>query len=186
MALRGCKPYRLLFQDARPPGHTRLRRAQRAKPIRRCVVVGHVNVLHVVPENGAVERFGCSHRLATPLRYGPAADSAREQLGSVCLHFGDGETAKQFLDEVGTRVTQTLGSGIETSKSEGKMVAGMAWSKEQPTGLLRWSRLYARRRVRDSTSGRTASRPSMRRRHIPSPLSALPAPHPVGSSRMPA
>lgn len=53
----------------------------------------HVNVLHVVPEDGALEHSGSSHRPATPFRCGAATERRREQRGTLCLHVGDGETA---------------------------------------------------------------------------------------------
>ncbi|KAJ5591590.1 uncharacterized protein N7459_001959 [Penicillium hispanicum] len=64
-----------------------------------------VHVLHLLPENGTIERFSLTTPSSTTtFRYGGAIEQAREQIGVVTLHVGDGETVDSFLDDVETRI----------------------------------------------------------------------------------
>nr|POE87426.1 hypothetical protein CFP56_30015 [Quercus suber] len=56
--------------------------------------------LHIVPEDGTVERVDYTRSQATTFRVGGAKELSREQLGAVLLHIGDGEAPDQFLAEV--------------------------------------------------------------------------------------
>lgn len=62
-----------------------------------------INILHLLPEDGAIERFGLGSAATTFHRYG-ATEQARQQIGTVTLYAGDGETPCGFLDDVETRV----------------------------------------------------------------------------------
>ncbi|KAL5342247.1 hypothetical protein BJX70DRAFT_357262 [Aspergillus crustosus] len=62
-----------------------------------------LNVLHLLPEDGTIERFGLTSPNTT-FRYRGAREQAREEIGTVTLHVGDGETASSFLDDVETRI----------------------------------------------------------------------------------
>ncbi|KAI0735141.1 hypothetical protein C8Q76DRAFT_272638 [Earliella scabrosa] len=66
------------------------------------LVVGNigctVHVLHVLPEDGSVERFSFTTPSSiTTFRYRGAQEQSREQVGDVTLHVGDGETVTRFL-----------------------------------------------------------------------------------------
>lgn len=86
------------------------------------VVIGNfgatINVLHLVPEDGTFERFG----LTTPSSFttfcrGGATEQAREQIGAVTLHVGDGEHVNDFLDDVETRIRSKLRTNPLSSSS---------------------------------------------------------------------
>ncbi|CEJ58476.1 Putative Title: questionable ORF [Penicillium brasilianum] len=64
-----------------------------------------IHVLHLLPEDGTIERFGLTTPSSTTTfcRSG-ATEQVREQIGEVTLHIGDGETAYSFLDDVETRI----------------------------------------------------------------------------------
>lgn len=77
---------------------------------------GTIYALHIVPENGEVETFGQTKLPHLHLRY--AKEKSREQLGTVFLHVGDGESPFEFLD-------QTSASSVELL-SEQKNSASLA------------------------------------------------------------
>ena len=60
-----------------------------------------IHVLHLLPEDGTtIERFGVSSpSCKTIFRHRGATEQAREQLGTVTLHIGDGESTTAFLDD---------------------------------------------------------------------------------------
>ena len=66
-----------------------------------------IHVLHIVPEDGTVDRFsltrmGANHSPDPPnatFRYGGATEHAREQIGAITLHVGDGESASGFVED---------------------------------------------------------------------------------------
>ncbi|KAB8210661.1 hypothetical protein BDV34DRAFT_186233 [Aspergillus parasiticus] len=61
------------------------------------------HVLHLLPENGTIERFNLTTPSSTTtFRYSGAIEQTREEIGAVTLHVGDGETADSFLDDVET------------------------------------------------------------------------------------
>ncbi|PYH29680.1 uncharacterized protein BO87DRAFT_368460 [Aspergillus neoniger CBS 115656] len=66
-----------------------------------------IHVLHLLPEDGTIQRFGLSTR-STPFRYRGAREQTREQIGTVTLYVGEGETPKSFLDDVETRFLQDV------------------------------------------------------------------------------
>ncbi|TAQ87789.1 hypothetical protein B7494_g3868 [Chlorociboria aeruginascens] len=76
------------------------------------------HVLHIVPENGVVERISYMHPTATTFSHDAATERSREQLDAVLLHVGDGETPSQFLDNVSTRATQLLSKRKKFSPEE--------------------------------------------------------------------
>lgn len=63
-----------------------------------------IDVLHVLPEDGTIERFGLTNPSCTTFRHRGAYERSREQIGTVTLHVGDGETARSFLADVDTRI----------------------------------------------------------------------------------
>lgn len=63
-----------------------------------------IYVLHLIPENSKNEHFGfTTFSSTTAFRHSGAREQAREQIGTVTLHVGDGETASSFLDDVEIR-----------------------------------------------------------------------------------
>ncbi|OOQ83196.1 hypothetical protein PEBR_36280 [Penicillium brasilianum] len=62
-----------------------------------------IHILHLLPEDGTIERFGLTSSTTT-FRRGGATEQVREQIGEVTLHIGDGETANSFLNDVETRI----------------------------------------------------------------------------------
>ena len=64
-----------------------------------------INVLHLIPENGSIERFSLTTPPSmTTFRHGGAKEQTREQIGTVTLYVGDGETTDTFLDDIETRI----------------------------------------------------------------------------------
>ena len=64
-----------------------------------------IHVLHLLPENGTIERFSLTTPSSTTtFRHRGAREQARQQIATVTLHVGDGETANSFLDDVETRI----------------------------------------------------------------------------------
>ena len=67
---------------------------------------GTIYALHIVPENGEVEAFGQPRLPTLHLRY--AKEKSREQLGTVFLHVGDGESPFEFLDQISANSVELL------------------------------------------------------------------------------
>lgn len=71
------------------------------------LVVGNfdtrIHVLHVLPEDGTIERFSPGLPSST-FRYRGAHERSREQIGTVTLHDGGFEAAQNFLADVETRI----------------------------------------------------------------------------------
>lgn len=65
-----------------------------------------IYALHIVPETGEVETFGQSRLPTLHLRY--AKEKSREQLGTVFLHVGDGESPFEFLDQISASSVELL------------------------------------------------------------------------------
>ena len=91
------------------------------------LVVGNlgatIHVLHLLPEDGTVERFSLTSPSSnTTFRHHDACEQGREQLGAVTLHVGDGENASLFLDDVEAR-TRKLWDDLSSS-SQGQPLAG--------------------------------------------------------------
>jgi hypothetical protein len=93
------------------------------------VVVGKsdASILHLVPEDSSVERFGITKSSSnTTFRHRGATEQTREQIGTITLHVGDGEGPDEFLDDVETRActlwndsrssstAQVQGASVET------------------------------------------------------------------------
>lgn len=74
-----------------------------------------IRVLHLLPENDTIERFSLTTP-ATTFRHGGATEQAREQIGAVTLHVGDGETADSFLDDVETRIRKLRNDSLSSSQ----------------------------------------------------------------------
>ncbi|PGG96835.1 hypothetical protein AJ79_09441 [Helicocarpus griseus UAMH5409] len=76
------------------------------------IVVSYKNskskdVLHLVPEDGTIERWGYMDQTPnTTFRYSGATEQTREQVGEVTIYAGDGESLSAFLQDVETRARQ--------------------------------------------------------------------------------
>ncbi|KAJ5847824.1 hypothetical protein N7455_011781 [Penicillium solitum] len=78
-----------------------------------------IHVLHLRPENDTIERFSLTTPASTTtFRYGGATEQAREQIGAVTLHVGDGETAHSFLDDVETRIRKLRNDSLSSSPTQ--------------------------------------------------------------------
>lgn len=78
-----------------------------------------IHVLHLLPENGTIERFGLTAPSSTTtFCHRGAREQAREQIGTVTLHVGDGETADSFLDDVETRIRKLRNDSLSSSPAQ--------------------------------------------------------------------
>ena len=77
-----------------------------------------IHVLHLLPEDGTtIERFGVSSPpCKTIFCHRRATEQAREQLGTVTLHIGDGEATTAFLDDVETRLCKPQTGCVEVTQ----------------------------------------------------------------------
>ncbi|KAJ3526051.1 hypothetical protein NM688_g8311 [Phlebia brevispora] len=91
------------------------------------LVVGNfgatIHVLHLLLEDGTVERFSLTTPSSTTtFRYSGTTEQSREELGSVTLYVGDGETASRFLDDVEAKARE-LWDTSSMSRSAGNVEA---------------------------------------------------------------
>ncbi|KAJ5447046.1 Aminoglycoside phosphotransferase [Penicillium cf. griseofulvum] len=78
-----------------------------------------IDVLHLLPENGTIERFGLTTQSSTTtFCHRGAKEQAREQIGLVTLHVGDGETADRFLDNIETRIRKLWTGSLSSSSAQ--------------------------------------------------------------------
>ncbi|KAI9931701.1 hypothetical protein MW887_010280 [Aspergillus wentii] len=56
-----------------------------------------IHVLHILPENGTIERLGFTTPSSTTFRRGGTTEQGREQIGTVTLHVGNGETTDSLM-----------------------------------------------------------------------------------------
>lgn len=64
-----------------------------------------MRILHLIPESGIYERFSLqTPSSANSFHYNGAIEQTRQQIGTVTLNVGDGETADSFLDHIETRI----------------------------------------------------------------------------------
>ncbi|KJJ31202.1 hypothetical protein AFLA70_544g000840 [Aspergillus flavus AF70] len=78
-----------------------------------------IHVLHLLPENGTIERFNfTTPSSATTFRRGGATEQAREQIGTVTLHVRDSETADSFLDNVETRIRKLRNDSLSSNPAQ--------------------------------------------------------------------
>ncbi|KAM3508659.1 hypothetical protein MY11210_006661 [Beauveria gryllotalpidicola] len=80
-----------------------------------------IHILHLLPEDSINERFSITtSSSATAFHHSGATEQAREQIGTVTLHVGDGETANSFLDDVETRIRKLRGdsSGLSPAQQQ--------------------------------------------------------------------
>lgn len=77
-----------------------------------------IHVLHLLPEDGTtIERFGVSSpSCKTIFRHRGATEQSREQLGTVTLHIGDGESTTIFLDDVEARLCKPQTDCVEATQ----------------------------------------------------------------------
>ncbi|PGH02325.1 hypothetical protein AJ79_07664 [Helicocarpus griseus UAMH5409] len=63
------------------------------------------NVLHLVPEDGTIERWGFTNGSPiTTFHFGGAREEAREQVGEATIDIGDRKGLDSFFEDVETRV----------------------------------------------------------------------------------
>lgn len=73
-----------------------------------------IHVLHLLPEDDTIERFGLTTSSSTTtFRHGGATEQAREQIGAV-----DGETTTSFLDDVETRARKMWNGSLSSSPAQ--------------------------------------------------------------------
>lgn len=90
-----------------------------------------INILHLVPEDGSIERFGLTtNSSTTPFRHKGATEQAREQIGTVTLHAGDGESAAKFLEDVDTRVRKLWNDSLNSKSATEKQTQAQTDSDE--------------------------------------------------------
>ncbi|KAJ5436892.1 hypothetical protein N7445_007777 [Penicillium cf. griseofulvum] len=78
-----------------------------------------IHVLHLLPENGTIERFSLTTQSSTTtFRHRGARELAHEQIGTVTLHVGDGETANSFLDDVEARIRKLRNDSLGSSQAQ--------------------------------------------------------------------
>ncbi|KAJ5603012.1 hypothetical protein N7537_005968 [Penicillium hordei] len=78
-----------------------------------------IHVLHLLPENDTIERSSLTTPTSTTtFRHGGVTEQAREQIGAVTLHVGDGETADSFLDDVETRIRKRQNDSLSSSPAQ--------------------------------------------------------------------
>ncbi|EER39930.1 conserved hypothetical protein [Histoplasma capsulatum var. duboisii H88] len=95
-----------------------------------------IHVLHLVPEDGAIERFSLTTPPSTTtFRRGGATELAREQIGVVTLHVGDGETTTSFLNDIETRARKLWDSSLSSSPSRSVGVIQLVQDVLQPAAL---------------------------------------------------
>jgi hypothetical protein len=81
-----------------------------------------IHVLHLLPEDGTIERFSLTTPSSTTtFCHSGATEQAREQIGVVTLHVGDGETAANFLDDVETRARKLWNDSLSSSTAQVQM-----------------------------------------------------------------
>jgi hypothetical protein len=84
-----------------PPGHPSA-----------LLVVGNpdsrIYVVHILPEDGHIERFVSKSSSTTMFRDHRFTEQARKQIGTVTLHVGDREGPLKFLQELRTRTPQAV------------------------------------------------------------------------------
>ncbi|KZN89614.1 hypothetical protein EN45_082270 [Penicillium chrysogenum] len=75
-----------------------------------------IHVLHLLPENGTIERFSLTTPPSTTtFCHRGTREQAREQIGTVALHVGDGETANSFLE---TRIRKLQNDSLSSSPAQ--------------------------------------------------------------------
>ncbi|KAM5439726.1 hypothetical protein MferCBS31731_004136 [Microsporum ferrugineum] len=91
-----------------------------------------INILHLQPESGEIERFSRTS-LSRTFRRNGTKEKIRKQIGIVTLC--DGETADKFLDNVETRICKRWDSSMASSPSSVESVAQLAHAVLQPAAL---------------------------------------------------
>ncbi|KAG5296894.1 hypothetical protein I7I48_05857 [Histoplasma ohiense] len=77
-----------------------------------------IHVLHLVPEDGAIERFSLTTPSSTTtFHHGGATEQARQQIGVVTLHIGDGEAITSFLNDIEARACKLWNSSLSLSST---------------------------------------------------------------------
>ncbi|KAJ5717136.1 hypothetical protein N7488_002782 [Penicillium malachiteum] len=78
-----------------------------------------ITILHLVPENGTTEQFSSTPSRTTFRHYETKEQpKLREQIGTVTLYVGDGESIFSFLDDVKTRIQKRQGDSLRLGQEE--------------------------------------------------------------------
>ena len=93
-------------------------------------------MLHIVPEDGAVEQSNWTQPKSTSVRYGDAKERSREPLGTVILQQGEGETARQFLQKISVQASEIIKLGKGKSTEDGYLDAVDEALRSAVTGTL--------------------------------------------------
>lgn len=78
-----------------------------------------LHFLHLVPENGTIERF--RHSVSSsikPFSRRGFKEQAREQIGTVTCYIGDGETTSSFLHDVENRVRKLWNDFVSSNDKQ--------------------------------------------------------------------
>lgn len=94
-----------------------------------------ISSLHLVPEDGTIERFGQTMPPNTILRYNGAKEVSREQIGKVTIYHGDGERLTGFLDDMTTRVCELWNSSISSSPTRSIEVSQLVQDVLRPVAV---------------------------------------------------
>ncbi|KKZ66321.1 hypothetical protein EMCG_07922 [[Emmonsia] crescens] len=92
-----------------------------------------IHVLHLVPEDGTIERFSLTTPSSTTtFRRGGATEQAREQIGMVTLHIGDGETTTSFLNDIETRACKLWNDSLSSRPTQSVEVTQLVQDVQRP------------------------------------------------------
>ncbi|GKZ20085.1 hypothetical protein AbraIFM66951_008195 [Aspergillus brasiliensis] len=105
-----------------------------------------IHILHLLPETGGstIERLSLTYpSTTTTFRHRGAREQAREQIGTVTLYVGDGETPWVFLNDVKSRIRKLLqqqndsksSSQLQTTDSLEEVVTQLVKDVLQPAAL---------------------------------------------------
>lgn len=76
---------------------------------------GYIDILHLVPEDSTIEHISTLSTSPT-FRYDGSREQAREQIGTVTIHSGDGEATDEFFDDVETRIREPQTGSLEVTQ----------------------------------------------------------------------
>ncbi|KAK2855532.1 hypothetical protein FQN49_005099 [Arthroderma sp. PD_2] len=112
---------------------------------------GSIDILHLFPETGEIERFSKSFGPPTFRSYG-SREKAREQIGTAIIYAGDGESLNSFLDDVETRIRKRWVSSMTSSPSSVESVTQLVEAVLRPAAL---DAIHEREERRESSTNKT-------------------------------
>ncbi|EEP80511.1 conserved hypothetical protein [Uncinocarpus reesii 1704] len=103
-----------------------------------------IRVLHLLPEDGTIERLSLTTG-STKFRRGGTKEQAREQIGTITLDHGNGETAWGFLDEIEPRVRKLWDDSLNSkpAQTESIEVIQLANDVLKPDPIGEFERIWA-------------------------------------------